>query len=280
MVLNQNELYYQRMAGTVGDKSRILEYVVGSEILEIGFGGGELLDILHDKSLTVYGIDASEVSVDKVSDKSYADNIRVAYANEISQHWENESFDTIMLSSVLHEVFSYGNRLERGKHSISSLSDTFSECFKALKPGGRIVIRDGVKAQNWDDKVQLVMLNNDIQGVYDYLDLQPFKELVSLTQTDNDTFLGNMESVEAFAYTYTWGKGSLERESQELFGVLTSEEYAYLLESHGFKMLYQTEYVQQGYIKHLSPQLRFQDQEGNELPFPSTNAIWVAEKPM
>ena len=278
MVLNQNELYYQRMASSVGDKARLLQHLTGTSVLEIGFGGGELLDILHEEGYLVYGLDASAVSESKVINKPYGVRTVEGFADEIKASFGDTKFDNVILSSVMHEVFSYGNRNGAGKHSLVSFDAVLREIYDALNPGGRILIRDGVLAENWEDKVQLVMLNGDNAGVDEYLDLQPFKDRVSLIYQGDDTYLGNLESVTAFAYTYTWGPDALPRESQELFGVLTRKEYATLLQSHGFNMLVDEEYVQEGYVHALSPKMDIRDMEGNSLPFPSTNAIWVAEK--
>lgn len=278
MVLNQNELYYQRMASSVGDKARLLQHLTGTSVLEIGFGGGELLDILHEEGYLVYGLDASAVSESKVINKPYGVRTVEGFADEIKASFGDTKFDNVILSSVMHEVFSYGNRNGAGKHSLVSFDAVLREIYDALNPGGRILIRDGVLAENWEDKVQLVMLNGDNAGVDEYLDLQPFKDRVSLIYQGDDTYLGNLESVTAFAYTYTWGPDALPRESQELFGVLTRKEYATLLQSHGFNMLVDEEYVQEGYVHALSPKMDIRDMDGNALPFPSTNAIWVAEK--
>lgn len=278
MVLNQNELYYQRMASSVGDKARLLQHLTGTSVLEIGFGGGELLDILHEEGYLVYGLDASPVSESKVINKPYGARTVEGFADEIKVSFPDTKFDNVILSSVMHEVFSYGNRGAAGKHSLFSFDAVLREIHASLNPGGRILIRDGVLAENWEDKVKLVMLNGDVAGVEEYLELQPFKDRVNLMYQGDDTYLGNLESVAAFAYTYTWGPDALLRESQELFGVLTRKEYVTLLQSYDFRMLTDEEYVQEGYVHALSPLMDIRDMEDNVLPFPSTNAIWVAEK--
>jgi hypothetical protein len=122
------------------------------------------------------------------------------------------------------------------------------------------------------------MINGDTAGVHEYLTLQPFKDRVSLTQVSDDSFIGTLESVESFAYTYTWGKAALPRESQELFGLMTLKEYGEFIEAQGFRLVHSEEYVQQGYVDALSPKMAILDEAGNTLDFPATNAIWVAEK--
>lgn len=278
MVLNQNALYYERMASSAGDKARLLSFVHGKKVLEIGFGGGEVLDMLHAQGYEVYGLDASDVSTGKVATKPYGARVVEAYADEISQHWPRGFFDTIIISSTLHEVFSYGNRNGKNKHSLESINSTIAGIYAALAQGGRILLRDGVLATDWDTKTKIFMKNGDAKGVKNYLDLQPFKDRVSLTQTDTNAYIGTLESVAAFAYTYTWGEKSLPRESQELFGLLTLTEYSKLLEKIGFTVIHREEYVQQGYIDNLGPKMELTDLEGNPVDFPPTNAIWIGEK--
>lgn len=278
MVLDQNKLYYERMASSIGDKARLLPFVKGEKVLEIGFGGGELLDILDDTGYEVYGLDASPISESKVLQKAYGIRTKEAYANEIGEHWKNSFFNSVILSSVIHEVFSYGNRNGQYKRSLMPVSETLESIYDSLMPGGRIIIRDGVQASNGEEKVTLKMLNGDVAGVKNFLDLQPFKARISLTQISDDTFLGTLESVQSFAYTYTWGEEALARESQELFGILPLKTYGEFIEAHGFKLVHSEEYVQQGYIDALSPKIEILDEEGNSVDFPPTNAIWVAEK--
>ena len=278
MVLNQDALYYKRMASSVGDKARLIPFVRGKRVLEIGFGGGEVLDMLHEQGYEVYGLDASPVSTGKVLSKAYGQRVVEAYADEISDHWPHGHFDTVIISSTLHEVFSYGNRGGKDRHSLAALETTIRGIYEALAPNGRILIRDGVLAGNWDEKTRIFMKNGDTQGVENYLALQPFKDRVSLTMADTDTYIGTLESVAAFAYTYTWGEKALPRESQELFGVLTLAEYAALMEDIGFAVIHSEEYVQQGYIDNLSPKMELADLDGNRVAFPPTNAIWIGEK--
>lgn len=278
MVLLQNDLYYKRMASSIGDKARLIPFVTGKRVLEIGFGGGELMDILDADGYEVYGLDASEVSVGKMADKSYSERVKEGFADEINAHWYAGFFDTVILSSVLHEVFSYGNRGDKDKHSLDAIRNTLIVIMESLNPGGKIIIRDGVLAENWDDKTTITMLNQDVQGVKDYLDLQPFKERVSLSRIDEYSFLGNLESATSFAYTYTWGEKALPRESQELFGVMTQKEYCAMLEDSGFSVTHHEEYVQQGYVTALSEKLLLTNSAGEQIPFPPTNAVWVAVK--
>lgn len=277
MAINQNALYYARMASSIGDKVRLLPYLKGTEILEIGFGGAELLDILSEDH-NVYGLDASHTSVCKCDNKKYCGNVCEAYADEILDHWKPETFDSIIMSSVLHEVFSYGGRNNAHKHSLQALSNVFHEAYDALKPGGRMLIRDGVLSPAWAEPVILTMKNGDDAGVEKYLAMQPFKDRVILNPMGSHQFSGNIESVAAFAYTYTWGINSYPRETQELFSVLTLEDYAFFMESHGFVCIHKEEYVQQGYVDALSPMIDIRTVEGTPLDYPPTNAIWIMEK--
>lgn len=275
-IINQNETYYSIMSRSVGDKARLLDHVVPGHILEIGFGGGELMNILHEAGNTVYGLDASEVSVSRVSDKAYFERVVEAYADETFEAFGANKFDTVIMSSVLHEVFSYGSRGGINARTMIAWHDAIANIAKTIKPGGRLLIRDGVLADNYEDVVTMTMLNNDIQGIYDYLHLQPFPQ-VSLTRISDNDFIGSMESVASTIYTYTWGPKSLPRESQELYGLATLDDYATNVEGHGFVCDYKNAYVLSGYVDHLSPKVLL-TQDSNPIDWPPTNAIWIFTK--
>lgn len=275
-IINQDSSYYAIMSRSIGDKARLLDYVVPGHILEIGFGGGELMDILHESGNTVYGLDASDVSVDRVSDKPYFERVVEAFADETFEAFGANKFDTVIMSSVLHEVFSYGSRNSLNARTMVAWHDAIANIAKTIKPGGRLLIRDGVMADNYNEAVTLTMLNKDVQGIHDYLDLQPFPQ-ISLTQISDTDFIGNMESVASTIYTYTWGPKSLPRESQELYGLATLDDYASNVESHGFSCKYKQAYVRSGYVDHLSSKVLL-TQNGQPVGWPPTNALWIFEK--
>lgn len=267
------DTYYQRMSSSLGDKKSVLPYITGRKVLDVGCGSGDLTGFLLTQGFDAYGLDASPESVQRAAATVGHERVVLGYADQIAEKFGENAFDTIVCCSIFHEVFSYGNeRDERGR--ISSLSHTLDAIRKALRPGGRLVVRDGVMptnnvtAQMWVDKPEEVTF---------FMAASPFTRGVTdreviLTQIAPNVFEGSMSSAMEFAFTYTWGPDSFEREVQEFYGVFNLDDYARFVESHGFVNVERFEYIQPGYMTHLEGKVRFSE------AFPATNAIWIYDK--
>lgn len=286
--------YFSRMAASVGDKSRLLKYLPSIEdptnpprILDVGSGGGEFAHALSLMGYDVTALDVSEEAINRIKFRySELDTIQ-ALANH-TQDFGHEVFDVIICSSILHEVFSYGDDVHRTGH-VSSISRAVQSFRESLKTGGLLLIRDGVLPANWEDEAGFTLLDgHDPEVVKTYLNMCPFANgsaygnqgrLVSLTQVadSRQSFVGNVRSVLEFAYTYTWGVDSYPRETQELYAVLPLWEYADLIEENGFYVQEAYSYLQPGYPEHLKDKMVLMV-NGYPSPWFDSNAIWVARK--
>lgn len=284
--------YFERMAKSLQDKIKIVEHlpnvVPGAPaptVLDIGAGGGEFANTLSEMGYNVTAIDASDDAVMRIRE-SFP---HITTAKLLANHVDNlglEKFDAVVCSSILHEVFSYGDD-SHGKGDYDSLDSAFHTFFKVLKPGGRIIIRDGVLPVNWNDKGTITLLDgHEEYAVFIYLKMCPFSngysetngDLVNLNKIAPKTFEGNVRSLLEFSYTYTWGFDSYPRETQELYAVKTLDEYCELLSKHGFTVTHAEEYLQPGYPAHLKDMIRLNVNDVEDEWF-NSNAIWVAEKP-
>lgn len=267
------DTYYRRMLGSLGDKKSVLPYITGPKVLDVGCGSGDLMESLMRQGFDVHGIDASPESVHRTAALDGEDSVVFGYADEIHEKFGAQSFDTIVCCSVLHEVFSYGNKYD-ARGQMSSLVNALASMHKALKPGGRLVVRDGVKPSN-DDTVWMWV--DKPEEVEKYLSASPFTKdmadrAVRLTEVMDHVYEGSMSSAMEFAFTYTWGPESFPREVQEYYGVFDLEGYARFVEDHGFRCEKKFEYLQPGYESHLEGKVKFSQ------PFPASNAIWVYTK--
>lgn len=265
--------YYQRMSSALGDKKRVLPYIKGKTVLDIGCGSGDLLNVLlEEKNLNAFGIDPSPESIER---NKYQDRVFELYSDEIDFQFKNQFFDTIICSSVFHEVFSYGNYYTSpGK--LQSLSDALRSIYHALKPGGRLIVRDGVAP---DFQGEFTMQVDNPSAVYKFLDASPFSRgntpldrNIHIKYLGDGVFKGTASSLMEFAFTYTWGVESFDREVQEYYGIFTLDEYRSFVENHGFYSVFSCKYTQPEYITHLEGKVKF------DMPFPSTNALWVYDK--
>lgn len=280
---SQSELYFTRMANSLGDKTSILEYIAPGRVLDVGAGGGELAQAISEMGNEVYALDGSSPAISHIR-SNFPDLEAVeAFTHDLMDKFSPEFFDTIVCSSILHEVFSYGNE---GEPSEEALTQAINDFFTVLKPGGRLIIRDGVKPNNWEDTAYIEFKDETGKEFLDvYKSLSPFYSETSgyrkvhIEEKAKNSFKCDVGSLMEFLYTYTWGVESAERETQELYGIYTEKEYTDLLESHGFFVSLSYQYLQPGYPKNLKDKVSIYDYEGRELPYPSSNMIIVAEKP-
>lgn len=286
------DLYYDRMLSSLGDKKRIFHHLKRnsageSTVVDIGCGDGSLVQALNSVGFNAVGIDASVDSFSRA--KSIGIDVYAAFADEVGEVFADTPVDNIVCSAVMHEVFSYGNRstgYQIGR--VQNIVDSLSSMYRALKTGGKLIIRDGISP----DSVEQVEFRAPVELVSKFLKDSPFSvdnddssemdRNVVISQGDKDGVFRASPSVFAeLAFTATWGEASWEREVKEYYGVLTESEMRDLAVKAGFAPVYFEEYVQQGYIygvKDAGIDIIEHSEHGNTAPFPKTNAVWVFEK--
>lgn len=281
--------YFERMAKSLNDKARLLEFLppvtdsYAPRVLDVGAGGGELADTLSKFGYDVTALDTNRDALDRITERFPDVDTLNALANHVTDF--NVTFDAIICSSILHEVYSYGDDVHRMGH-VSSLGRALTAFRAVLNPGGRLLVRDGVKPDDWNKFGFVEVLNNDETAVTDYLRMCPFANgdaygdngfLLGLSRVGDRKFAGTLRSCMEWSYTYNWSRESYPREAKELYGVLTLDEYAAYVEEFGFTTIHKEAYLLDGYVKGLADKVRLLDADGNERPWFNSNAIWVYE---
>lgn len=286
---SHNNLYFTRMANSIGDKSRILEYLTDGNVLDVGAGGGELSETMRLAGHHVVAMDGSSVAIDRIKSNYPAVEVMYAMSYDLNDDESMHStFKNIVCSSVLHEIFSYGDPVN-GPASYVGFVQSLKTFYNMLESGGRLIIRDGVMPANYDEPVRIRLKTAEANEFYEfYKENSPFYNMEGFTSVVvdyvDDDELGslydlNMMSAMEFLYTLTWGMSSAEREVQEFYGVLPMKGYVSLLEALGFKVIESFEYVQDGYIEHLLLVADIIGVDGNPVAWPSSNMVIVAVKP-
>ena len=190
--------------------------------------------------------------------------------------------DTVLFSSILHEIYSYTEGPD-GKFDLASVRLALKNACDSLNPGGRIVIRDGVKTAR---REQVLLRFLDEAGMpffenyrRDFKGLTELKEEEKAERLDEVTVRGDINFIREFLYTYTWGAESYAHEVQEQFGYMTLDELCACLEGLGMRVCRAEQFLEPGYAEHLLPKVRLSSPEGKTLPLPDSNLIVVAEKP-
>lgn len=291
------------MAKSLHSKEALINFKspVEGPVLDVGAGGGELsLSLKKSHQGTVYSLDASPEAIEKLEEKGlspvlgYADNFTEILPEEVG------SFSNIYASSVLHEIFSYGHKekgLEPG--TLSNLSEFFKESFKALAPGGRLLIRDGVAPKNKALPVVLELPESHKALVERFVNESPFYKALYEDTFKKDraiTFQSLLYShlskkllletdywgAWEYLFTVNWGEKSFSREVQEFYSVMELEEMKELAERVGFKEVYSVEVTDPSYRHYITekmPAKILNAETKEELPLPANSSIWVFEKP-
>lgn len=283
LTVSHNDIYFDRMSASIGDKINLVKHLVPGNVLDVGAGGGELAEYMrlaqaHQQGVReVYAIDGSSESVKRIKQNYPLVNSSELMVDELLEHFGENSFDNIVCSSILHEVYSYGG------YDINKIHQALNDFYKMLRPGGRLLIRDGVMPDNHAEDVVLNFTDKQesAQFLTKYQEIAPYYgNEVNIKHYNNSSALCNMRSAMEILYTYTWGMGSINREALEIYGVMTQKEYVQSVNSAGFsKIVEARQYIQPEYITHLEPKVNITDAVfGMTVDFPSSNMVIIAEK--
>jgi 2-polyprenyl-3-methyl-5-hydroxy-6-metoxy-1,4-benzoquinol methylase len=263
--------YMEQMNQNIDDKMRMLDWIKGQKVLDAGCGGGELTQRLNNLGYDAYGIDLSLLSWKELSKRGLRHKFIHGNLLDMSLYFDKDEFDTIIFSSVLHEVYSYNG------FYLGNVVSTIKNALKIIRKGGRIIIRDGVMSDSNEKRIIRFKDINDVCFLTEYC--RRFKgRKVKYKMIDKLTFEMNINDAMEFLYTYTWGWDSFDREVQEQFGVMTLRKYISLVRSLGGKVIHAEEYLQDGYVEHLSKKIDFFDKDMNPTKLPNSTMLLVIEK--
>ena len=279
--LNNEDKYLSVMNDSEeSTKNSIIEYVVGQTVVDVGSGGGVLLNLLEERypEKQIIGTDISD-NVLQVLEKKKKEEGRhwTVRRHNFAEEAFLEKVDVILFSSILHEVFSY-TETENGRFEIETVKTALRNAYGSLKPGGRIIIRDGVKSKVDDSVIEITFKDpegmeffknfvRDFEGLKDIEDKK-----IEIMEGENKVRACTNYARE-FLYTYTWGTQSYAHEVQEQFGYFTIDEFREFFEGLGAKILRCDAFLEPGYVTHLSPKVEL------SVPvFPDSNCIVVIEK--
>ncbi|MCR4597615.1 MAG: methyltransferase [Acetatifactor sp.] len=279
--LNNEDRYLEIMNDSEeSTKNSIIDYVTGETVVDVGSGGGVLLDLLEEKypEKTVIGTDISDnvlqVLNKKKKEEGHAWTVR---RHNFAEEPFAEKVDAIIFSSILHEIFSY-TETENGRFEISTVKTALENAYASLRPGGRIIIRDGVKSKVDGSTIEITF--KDPEGMEFFKNyVRDFEGLKDIEDKKIEIFeseqrvRADANFAREFLYTYTWGKQSYAHEVQEQFGYFTIEEFRDFFEGIGAKILRCDAFLEPGYVAHLSPKVSLTPDR-----FPDSNCIVVVKK--
>lgn len=273
--------YVAGMARSKPDKAKILEFVTGNRVLELGCGSGAVLELVqnYDPNIDLVGIDLSSKLLGAAA-KNLGNSVRF-YRLDIFELCKNPEklaepkFSSIILCSALHEFATFA--LEHPERffepgvspMLVAAKQIFGLAKSLLLPGGRLIVRDGVKLE--PQVLTIRFKNTEFQETFWRFsdDFRPFKLEFAVQ--------GNLYTIQAshfyeFATKYFYST-NWDIEVGEIFGWASGSQLEQLLLETGFTPLIRQVYT----IDFLSNKWQdaFEITDLNGMPFmlPSTQIV-------
>ena len=273
--------YLATMNAARSDKQRMLDFVMPGTIVEVGPGGGIVLDLLESRfpDSRVIGVDLSREVVSALEGRARANGnrwtVQLGAAEELPKLVPEA--DTVVFCSILHEVYSYTDPL----FQLSSVAKVVRAAFDVLRPGGRIIIRDGVMPPAGTRRIK--MLATDVRPTLELYCAQFAGRPITYRELAPDRVEMSAPDAMEFLYTYTWGPASFPYEVRELYGILPYDEYVTkLLEWCGPDARVVENplrsYLQPGYRDNLATKIELTDEHDIPVELPESNCLIVIER--
>ncbi len=282
---NEDE-YLESMNSSADDKKVLLSYISGSRVLDIGPGGGVLLDLIEQElpDKEAIGVDISENVVEALERRRRLEhrNWRVLKGDalNLTESIEPGSIDTVVFSSILHELFSY-IPFNGKKFNLQTVRAALQSAFELIPVGGRILIRDGIMTEPAEQTRRLTFSDPEaLEKLERYAEDFVGREIQFEQIGPNEVRMPVNDAME-FLYTYTWGEEAYVHEVQEQFGYMTPSQYeSCIAELFGdrAKIVVSRHFLQTGYTLALQDKVKVTDDAGHELPLPDSTCLIVIEK--
>ncbi|MBD2845336.1 class I SAM-dependent methyltransferase [Paenibacillus sp. IB182496] len=282
---HNEDTYLADMNASVDYKRVLVEQVVGRRVVDIGPGGGVLLDLLEQErpETEPLGIDIAVNVVEALNRKKHTEGRRWQVmqgdALKLPELLGPASVDTVIFSSILHELYSYVP-FEGRRFNQQTIEAALTSAFEAIAPGGRIVIRDGVKSEPDEPRIIRFLRDDGMAWLRRYAQDFAGRAIRFEPLGEREARLPVNDAME-FLYTYTWGEEAYVHEVQEQFGVFTLREYEDCIRrlfGARARILVSRAYLQAGYTEALADKVELLDAHGAEVPLPDSTCLLVIEK--
>ncbi|WP_411349184.1 class I SAM-dependent methyltransferase [Paenibacillus sp. WLX2291] len=283
---HNEDSYLQTMNETVDYKRLLLRYVTGQTVLDIGPGGGVMLDLLEQEmpDKRAIGIDISENVIEALRRKKRLEHhsweVMKGDALALKEIMELGSVDSILFSSILHELYSY-IPFNGQKFNLDTVAAALTSAYDVLAPGGRIIIRDGIMTEPTVQQRKITFLEEGGLAALERYARDFRGREIAYEVLDEQTVLLPVNDAMEFLYTYTWGEEAYVHEVQEQFGYMTPSRYKeFIVQTlgDGIEIEHVESFLQQGYTEALQPRVKITDEWDTPVPLPDSTCIIVIRK--
>ncbi|NUP07419.1 MAG: methyltransferase domain-containing protein [Polyangiaceae bacterium] len=288
--------YLSSMNAARSDKARLLDFVKPGFVVEVGPGGGVILDLVAERmpSSRIVGVDASLAVVDAHRARALTDKpgyeIIHGDARELPTIFPGSEVSTVIFCSVLHEIFSY---VEHGdpprRFCLEAVDAVVAAAYASLMRGGRLVIRDGVAPA--DEPRVIAFKNRAWREGLDLFQKSYEPRQIRFEPIGDDRVRIGARDLYEFLTTFTWGPDSFPYEVREQRAILPRAELVQRLldvcrradpDHDPTEVAVPADlasYLQPGYPANIEPNLEIFDAGGERrTPMPDVNGVIVIEK--
>ena len=278
------QIYLKRMTESMKYSTKGLIPLLAknsNNILDVGCGSGVMLKALEieNPNAILTGLDLNIDAINSL--KKYNDKWKLYHMDFMDL--KKVKFDTIIFSSILHEISSYNSDLEK-RFTEEPILEALVKSNDLLDENGTIIIRDGllspveernivrrIKFFNQKDAIWLYRFQKDFRG-FDNININ-----TQIDRIDDSNYLVAEGFLKEFLCKYTWGPESYPREINERFGILTKPEWLSVLKEAGFKVETIIESKEE-YEKYLSPKIRIKGDGFEPYEYPNMSITFKATK--
>ncbi|WP_217561624.1 class I SAM-dependent methyltransferase [Paenibacillus sp. GbtcB18] len=283
---HNEEEYLETMNRTADYKSVMLEFITGEKVLDIGPGGGVMLDLIEQRlpDKQPVGIDISTNVIEALNRKKQLEGHRWEVlkgdALNLKDYVHPGTVGTVIFSSILHELYSY-IEWNGSRFNLDTVAAALRSAFDVLAAGGRIIIRDGIMTEPVEMKRRIRFLaQEDKEWLQRYAGDFAGRQTQVEYAENGDAVMPVNDAME-FLYTYTWGEEAYVHEVQEQFGYFTPSGYAdfigKVLGPEAVIVEFR-HFLQEGYTDALAGKVVFMDEKGSPVPLPDSTCLIVIEK--
>lgn len=283
---HNEDTYLSQMNDTADYKAVILDYVTGRKVLDIGPGGGVLLDLIEQRmpEAVPVGIDISSNVIEALRQRKQREGRRWEVlqgdALNLKDYVEAGTVDTVIFSSILHELYSYVP-LGGKKFNHDTVAAALASAFEVLADGGTIIIRDGIMSEPEDELRRVRFLEADGMAWLERYAGDFAGRRIRYEKLGPQEALLPVNDAMEFLYTYTWGEEAYIHEVQEQFGYFTPSQYrAFIEQTLGSRASIEVfrHYLQEGYTEALESRVEIMDDKGQSVPLPDSTCFIVIRK--
>ncbi|HEX8951227.1 MAG TPA: methyltransferase domain-containing protein [Polyangia bacterium] len=268
----------QMDASLVQKVEDLVPWVVPPRIVDKGCGTGKLLVELSRRfpGASLVGVDLSREFLRRSDENTYAGgDVELVLGDAADQQLPDGTADTIIFSSIMHEVYSYSG------YDRARIDRALAAAGRELRPGGRLLIRDGISPD--PREVLLDLIDEPTAAQFDRF-AREFKHgqgaaFAPATQREGATATVRLGA--HLANEFLCKKDYLKNwdiEIHEEYGVFTVEEWRAALTRNFFQVRTITTYVNE-WIRQNRYQGRVKVTELDGTPFwPATNAVIIGER--